>query len=81
MIAERLPTGQLGTDRQSISDRLTTVSWAYGNDHRKVYDCLETGRRLKTVMKLSETTVIGRRPVADQLLTSPRPLCDHHKPF
>ena len=72
MIGERLPTGQLGTDQQSIGDRLMTVSWAYVNDRRKVYDCLETSRRLKSVLGLSATTATSRQPDADQSPTSLR---------
>ena len=59
---------------------------------KKVHDCLETSRqpigdqsatsrRLKTVLGFSATTATGRRPVTNQSPNSPRPLCDHQKPF
>ena len=68
---------QLGSDRQLIGDRSTTVSSAFVFDCRKsatffrlVGNRSATGRRLKTVSGLSTNAATGRQPVGN-----------HQKPF
>ena len=84
----RLVGDQLGTDWQLIGARLATVSWTYVYNNKKVYACLETSRQPIGDQSATEnragivcTTATGRRTVANQSPTSPRPPCDHQKPF